>query len=182
MHIHMPSLYAKLLSGGCLHRIACSRHFLLLLLPPAEERALPLLLSYVNVVALQEDEAASSSKARQQQQQRPSPRILVAAHTNVAVDRVLLGLQEAGFTNMLRVGSLARIAKRLLGVSLHSAGKKRDGEGGVGQGQRVGGVCSPLSCPSLTPTTHKNPKHQTSPRPAKRGPTSADMIVTSIEC
>jgi hypothetical protein len=74
---------------------------------------------------LQEDEAASSSKAQQQlQQQRPSPRILVAAHTNVAVDRVLLGLQEAGFTNMLRIGSLARIAKRLLGVSLHSAGQR----------------------------------------------------------
>lgn len=70
---------------------------------------------------MQEEDAGSSSKAKQQQ--RPTPRILVAAHTNVAVDRVLLGLQEAGFTNMLRVGSLARIAKRLLGVSLHSAGK-----------------------------------------------------------
>lgn len=63
---------------------------------------------------------AAPSKAKQQQ--RPTPRILVAARTNVAVDRVLLGLQEAGFSNMLRVGSLARIAKRLLGVSLHSAG------------------------------------------------------------
>jgi hypothetical protein len=39
------------------------------------------------------------------------------------VDRVLLGLMDAGFSNMLRVGSLQRIAKRLLGVSLHSAGE-----------------------------------------------------------
>jgi hypothetical protein len=35
---------------------------------------------------------------------------------------VLLGLLDAGFASMLRVGSLPRIAKRLLGVSLHSAG------------------------------------------------------------
>lgn len=48
--------------------------------------------------------------------------MLVAAHTNVAVDRVLMGLLDAGYTNMLRVGCLPRIAKRLLPVSLHSAG------------------------------------------------------------
>jgi hypothetical protein len=71
-------------------------------------------------VALSQGGTAPDSSKKQQP--RLTPRILVAAHTNVAVDRVLLGLQEAGFTNMLRVGSLARIAKRLLGVSLHSAG------------------------------------------------------------
>jgi hypothetical protein len=43
-------------------------------------------------------------------------RILVAAHTNVAVDRVLLGLLERGFTDFMRVGSLQRIAKRILPV------------------------------------------------------------------
>jgi hypothetical protein len=51
-----------------------------------------------------------------------TPRVLVAAHTNVAVDRVLLGLLDSGFGSMLRIGSLPRIAKRLLRVSLHSAG------------------------------------------------------------
>lgn len=57
------------------------------------------------------------------------PRILVAAHTNVAVDRVLLALKESGFTDMLRVGSLPRIAKKLLGYSLHAADDKRDALG-----------------------------------------------------
>lgn len=53
-------------------------------------------------------------------------RVLVAAHTNVAVDRVLLGLVEAGFMDVLRVGSLPRIAKPLLQYSLHSADDSKD--------------------------------------------------------
>lgn len=67
--------------------------------------------------------SGGSSSSRQDKARSLTPRILVAAHTNVAVDRVLLGLMDAGFSNMLRVGSLQRIAKRLLGVSLHSAGE-----------------------------------------------------------
>ncbi|KAK9809918.1 hypothetical protein WJX72_001732 [[Myrmecia] bisecta] len=56
----------------------------------------------------------------------PHARILVAAHTNVAVDRVLLGLLESGFTDFLRIGPLRRIDKQLLGQSLHcSAAKSR---------------------------------------------------------
>ncbi len=51
---------------------------------------------------------------------------MVAAHTNVAVDRVLLALLETGFTDMLRVGSLQRIARKLLCCSLHAADDKRD--------------------------------------------------------
>lgn len=66
--------------------------------------------------------AGTKARSKAQPKQPLTPRILVAAHTNVAVDRVLLGLLDAGFSNMLRVGSLPRIAKRLLGVSLHSAG------------------------------------------------------------
>jgi hypothetical protein len=77
-------------------------------------------------------QGTKGSSKQQQQQQALTPRILVAAHTNVAVDRVLLGLQEAGFSNMLRMGSLARIAKQLLGVSLHSAGTAGHGRGGRG--------------------------------------------------
>jgi hypothetical protein len=46
-------------------------------------------------------------------------RILVAAQTNVAVDRVLLGLQERGFTSFTRVGSVRKIAKPILPHVLH---------------------------------------------------------------
>lgn len=77
------------------------------------------------VVALQDPSSGRKTKAAKQQ--RPAtPRILVAAHTNVAVDRVLLGLLDSGFdsSQVLRIGSLQRIAKRLLGVSLHSAGTR----------------------------------------------------------
>ena len=56
----------------------------------------------------------------------PACRVLVAAHTNVAVDRVLLGLLDSGFTDILRVGSLQRIAKPLLQYSLHSADDSKD--------------------------------------------------------
>ncbi len=56
----------------------------------------------------------------------PRPRILVAAHTNVAVDRVLLGLVQSGFEDVLRVGSLPRIAKPLLKYSLHCADDSKD--------------------------------------------------------
>jgi hypothetical protein len=51
----------------------------------------------------------------------PVTRILVAAHTNVAVDRVLLGLVERGFTDFVRVGSLQRIAKPILPVRTYCA-------------------------------------------------------------
>lgn len=79
--------------------------------------------------------AAQAAPAKQQQQaapaapakrktpaaaaaagQAPGLRILVAAHTNVAVDRALLGLLEEGFTDIVRVGSLQRIAKQILPV------------------------------------------------------------------
>jgi len=48
-------------------------------------------------------------------------RILVASHTNVAVDRVLLALKDAGFDRFLRVGSISRVHKGLLAHSLHGA-------------------------------------------------------------
>lgn len=46
-------------------------------------------------------------------------RILVAAHTNTAVDRVLEGLLQCGFTDFLRVGSLRKMSKTILKYSLH---------------------------------------------------------------
>lgn len=64
------------------------------------------------------------SKARQAQQPGskgvPSPlRVLVSAHTNCAVDRVLCELARSGFSDLLRVGALRRIDRRLLPYSLH---------------------------------------------------------------
>lgn len=46
-------------------------------------------------------------------------RILVAAHTNVAVDRILTGLLDTGFTKLMRVGSISRMAKSVLKCSIH---------------------------------------------------------------
>lgn len=44
---------------------------------------------------------------------------MVSAHTNVAVDRILLGLIESGFTDLLRIGSLPKISKQVLKYSIH---------------------------------------------------------------
>lgn len=54
-------------------------------------------------------------------------RILVASGTNVAVDRVLLGLLETGCTDFLRIGSLRRMDPRLLPHSLHASDSKASG-------------------------------------------------------
>ncbi|XP_078262526.1 5'-3' DNA helicase ZGRF1-like isoform X2 [Rhinoraja longicauda] len=47
-------------------------------------------------------------------------KLLVSASTNVAVDRVLLGLLELGFDKFIRVGSIRKIAKPILPYSLHA--------------------------------------------------------------
>nr|XP_042715838.1 protein ZGRF1 [Chrysemys picta bellii] len=52
---------------------------------------------------------------------RPTPwKLLIASSTNVAVDRVLLGLLELGFEDFIRVGSVRKIAKPVLPYSLHA--------------------------------------------------------------
>lgn len=45
--------------------------------------------------------------------------MLVSAHTNVAVDRILMGLIDSGMTDLIRVGSLSKISKSVLKYSLH---------------------------------------------------------------
>jgi len=55
-------------------------------------------------------------------------RILVSAATNTAVDRILVGLLDLGFTDFVRVGSLKRINSRILPFSVHR--EKRSGGGG----------------------------------------------------
>ncbi|CAM5149049.1 unnamed protein product [Natator depressus] len=52
---------------------------------------------------------------------RPTPwKLLIASSTNVAVDRVLLGLLDLGFEDFIRVGSVRKIAKPILPFSLHA--------------------------------------------------------------
>ncbi|NXY48452.1 ZGRF1 protein, partial [Ceuthmochares aereus] len=52
---------------------------------------------------------------------RPVPwKLLIASSTNVAVDRVLLGLLDLGFEDFVRVGSVRKITKAILPHSLHT--------------------------------------------------------------
>ncbi|XP_030919703.1 protein ZGRF1 isoform X3 [Geospiza fortis] len=47
-------------------------------------------------------------------------KVLIASSTNVAVDRILLGLLELGFEDFIRVGSVRKITKAILPHSLHA--------------------------------------------------------------
>ncbi|KAL6059656.1 hypothetical protein STEG23_037121, partial [Scotinomys teguina] len=47
-------------------------------------------------------------------------KLLISSSTNVAVDRVLLGLLSLGFEKFIRVGSVRKIAKPILPYSLHA--------------------------------------------------------------
>ncbi|XP_051823101.1 protein ZGRF1 [Antechinus flavipes] len=47
-------------------------------------------------------------------------KILISSSTNVAVDRILLGLLNLGFENFIRVGSIRKISKPILPYSLHA--------------------------------------------------------------
>ncbi|NP_001414630.1 zinc finger, GRF-type containing 1 [Rattus norvegicus] len=48
-------------------------------------------------------------------------KLLISSSTNVAVDRVLLGLLSLGFEKFIRVGSVRKIAKPVLPYSLHAS-------------------------------------------------------------
>lgn len=48
-------------------------------------------------------------------------RVLISAHTNIAVDRILTGLMAQGFTSFMRLGSLKKINKSILQHSVHSS-------------------------------------------------------------
>ncbi|XP_004686539.1 PREDICTED: protein ZGRF1 [Condylura cristata] len=54
-------------------------------------------------------------------------KLLISSSTNVAVDRVLLGLLSLGFEKFVRVGSIRKIAKPILPYSLH-AGSENENE------------------------------------------------------
>ncbi|XP_061196236.1 protein ZGRF1-like [Saccostrea echinata] len=49
-------------------------------------------------------------------------KILISSTTNVAVDRVLMGLLDIGFEDFIRVGSMKKIAKPVLPYSVHATG------------------------------------------------------------
>ena len=57
---------------------------------------------------------------------RFQPKILFASNTNTAVDRVLTGLLNLGFTEFVRVGSLKKIHKHILPFTAQ-ASKSDDG-------------------------------------------------------
>lgn len=51
-------------------------------------------------------------------------KILISSTTNVAVDRILLGLLALDFDQFIRVGSVRKIAKPILPFSIHSVGSE----------------------------------------------------------
>lgn len=63
-------------------------------------------------------------KLRQTEGGLANSRVMVSSHTNIAVDRVCLGLVESGMTDFLRVGALRKIHVDLLGHSLHASESK----------------------------------------------------------
>lgn len=65
---------------------------------------------------------SKQSAMTSKKQKTKSARILVTAHTNVAVDKVLTALLELGFSDFVRVGRLRAIDPRILPHSLHVAG------------------------------------------------------------
>ena len=48
-------------------------------------------------------------------------KVLISSTTNVAVDRILLGLLQLGFDRFVRVGSVKKIAKPILPFSVHAS-------------------------------------------------------------
>ncbi|KAM4807718.1 5'-3' DNA helicase ZGRF1 [Rhinophrynus dorsalis] len=81
------------------------------------------LLAVVVLFLVQLFESNESAESR-----RSSPwKLLISSSTNVAVDRVLLGLLDLGFSQFIRVGSIRKIAKPVLPYSLH-AGSENESE------------------------------------------------------
>lgn len=72
--------------------------------------------------------APAAKKRRAQPKPPPALRVLVSAHTNVAVDRIMLGLQESGFNDFIRVGPLRRIDRHVLSHALHATDGKSKGD------------------------------------------------------
>ncbi|CAN0187178.1 unnamed protein product [Ascophyllum nodosum] len=83
-------------------------------------------LSLVALCVMLDRIAAADARARPTQglaprSRRQQIRVLLAAGTNVAVDRVLMGLMRRGFDSIARVGSHRRTHKSLLGCVVHSS-------------------------------------------------------------
>ncbi|NXN98392.1 ZGRF1 protein, partial [Rhinopomastus cyanomelas] len=73
----------------------------------------------LSVVVLFLVELFESSEATQGPRAAPW-KLLIASSTNVAVDRILLGLLDLGFEDFIRVGSIRKITKAILPHSLHA--------------------------------------------------------------
>ncbi|CAB1113252.1 unnamed protein product [Ectocarpus sp. CCAP 1310/34] len=80
--------------------------------------------------------AAADARLRSSRGLPPRPkaeqvRVLLASGTNVAVDRVLMGLVSAGFDDIARLGSHRRTHKSLLDRVVHSSPPGRDAQKAV---------------------------------------------------
>ncbi|NWU96767.1 ZGRF1 protein, partial [Upupa epops] len=73
----------------------------------------------LSVVILLLVELFESSEATQGPRAAPW-KLLIASFTNIAVDRILLGLLDLGFRDFIRVGSIRKITKAILPHSLHA--------------------------------------------------------------
>ena len=81
-------------------------------------------------------EAASRARA----EGRGDFRVLLTAHTNVAVDRLLKALLDQGFDEFVRVGALRKMDPSVLSRSLHVAAASGPSRGGAGENEPVLGV------------------------------------------
>ena len=78
-------------------------------------------------------EAASRARA----EGRGDFRVLLTAHTNVAVDRLLKALLDQGFDEFVRVGALRKMDPSVLSRSLHVAAASGPSRGGAGENEPV---------------------------------------------
>ncbi|XP_065909970.1 5'-3' DNA helicase ZGRF1-like isoform X2 [Dysidea avara] len=72
------------------------------------------------------EEQATSHISSSSSSHTPCLKLLVSSATNVAVDRVLMGLLELGYTDLIRVGSMKKIAKPVLPYSVHMSGDDQE--------------------------------------------------------
>ena len=84
------------------------------------------LVAFLANKAAEKEEAEEGESADGGSGKNPLPpgsglRVLVVSHTNAAVDRVLTGLLDCGFEDIVRVGPLRRMSRALLPYSLHAA-------------------------------------------------------------
>eukprot|EP00897_Mesotaenium_endlicherianum_P006403 jgi/Mesen1/5791/ME000293S04946 len=124
--LHGPQISSELAMLENVSQMAIGSTPLLPLLlqpPPVEEQDIEAAGHAVEVALLEACTSNDFKLNMDQKRKDKGTRIVVAAATNVAVDRVLLGLLERGFTDFIRVGSFSKIARDILPYSVQAAAK-----------------------------------------------------------